>query len=227
MSETFGQVPHARCRSKAGTLKPPHSAAPPTERNPFVVYAFLLSFGVIFVAELGDKSQLMAMSLASRYKPWPILAGITVATAAIHAVSVVIGAAAGKSLSTHWMTLIAGIAFVIFAAWTLRGDELTANDEASAARARRSAFITATTVFFIAELGDKTMLATITLASREEMFGTWLGSTLGMVVADALAIGIGALLGRNLPERVVRIGASVLFLIFGVLLIAEAIPALT
>jgi len=191
-----------------------------------VVYAFLLSFGVIFIAELGDKSQLMAMTLASRYKPWPILAGITVATATIHAASVLIGSIAGQSLSTDWITLVAGIAFIGFAGWTLRGDTLTSDDEAAAARARRSAFITATIVFFIAELGDKTMLATITLATREGMFGTWLGSTVGMVAADALAIGIGALLGRNLPERVIRIGASSLFMIFGALLIIEGIQAL-
>jgi putative Ca2+/H+ antiporter (TMEM165/GDT1 family) len=191
------------------------------------VYAFLLSFGVIFVAELGDKSQLMAMTLATRYKPWPILAGITVATAGVHAVSVLVGAVAGKSLPTNWITLIAGIAFLCFAAWTLRGDELTAEDEASAARARRSAFVTAMIVFFIAELGDKTMLATITLATREGWFGTWLGSTVGMVAADALAIGVGALLGRKLPERAVQIGASALFVIFGVLLIIEAVRGLT
>ena len=191
------------------------------------MHAFLLSFGVIFVAELGDKSQLMAMTLATRYKPWPILAGITVATAGVHAVSVLVGAVAGKSLPTNWITLIAGIAFLCFAAWTLRGDELTAEDEAAAAHARRSAFVTALIVFFIAELGDKTMLATITLATREGLFGTWLGSTIGMVVADALAIGVGALLGRKLPERAVRIGASALFVIFGVLLIIEAIRSLT
>jgi Ca2+/H+ antiporter, TMEM165/GDT1 family len=199
----------------------------PTERNQFTVYAFWLSFGVIFVAELGDKSQLMAMTLAGRYKPWPILAGITVATAGVHAVSVLVGAVAGQSLPTTWITLIAGIAFLLFAAWTLRGDELTAEDEAAAARARRSAFVTALIVFFLAELGDKTMLATITLATREGWFGTWLGSTVGMVAADALAIGIGALLGRTLPERAVRIGASVLFVIFGGLLIFEAIRELT
>ena len=191
------------------------------------MYAFLLSFGVIFIAELGDKSQLMAMTLASRYKPWPILAGITVATSATHAASVLIGSVVGESLSTDWITLIAGIAFTVFAAWTLRGDQLTSDDEAAVGRARRSAFITAMTVFFIAELGDKTMLATITLASREGIFGTWLGSTIGMVAADALAIGVGVLLGRNLPERVIRFGASALFMIFGALLIIEAIAALT
>ena len=192
-----------------------------------VLVATALSFAVIFVAELGDKSQLMAMTLATRYKPWPILAGITVATAGVHAVSVAVGAVAGKSLPTDWITFIAGIAFVGFAAWTLRGDELTAEDEAAAARARRSAFVTALIVFFIAELGDKTMLATITLATREGLFGTWLGSTVGMVAADALAIGIGAVLGRRLPEKAVRIGASALFVVFGVLLIIEAVRALT
>jgi putative Ca2+/H+ antiporter (TMEM165/GDT1 family) len=227
VGETFGQAPHARGRPKAGAQTPPYSAGLADREEPFVLYAFLLSFGVIFVAELGDKSQLMAMALASRYQPWPILAGITVATGLVHAVSVLIGAVAGESLPTDWITLFAGIAFLLFAAWTLRGDQLTADDEAAAARARRSAFITATTVFFVAELGDKTMLATITLATREGWFGTWLGSTLGMVAADALAIGIGALLGRNLPERAVRIGASITFLIFGVLLIAEAARALT
>jgi putative Ca2+/H+ antiporter (TMEM165/GDT1 family) len=192
----------------------------------FTVYAFLLSFGVIFVAELGDKSQLMAMTLASRYRPWPILAGITVATASVHAASVLIGAAAGKSLPSDWITLLAGFAFLGFAAWTLRGDALTDEDEAAAARARRSAFVTTLIVFFVAELGDKTMLATVTLASREDLFGTWLGSTVGMVAADALAIGLGALLGRHLPERAVRIGAGALFAIFGVLLIVDGFRAL-
>jgi Ca2+/H+ antiporter, TMEM165/GDT1 family len=79
------------------------------------------------------------------------------------------------------------------------------------------------TAFFLAELGDKTMLATITLATTEGWFGTWVGSTLGMVAADALVIGVGALLGRTLPEKMVRIGAAALFFLFGVLLIAQGI----
>jgi Ca2+/H+ antiporter, TMEM165/GDT1 family len=190
------------------------------------VYAFLLSFGVIFVAELGDKSQLMALTLATRYRPWPILAGITVATAGVHAVSVLVGAAMGATLPTDWITLVAGVAFLFFAAWTLRGDELTDDDEKSAARGRRSAFVTALVVFFLAELGDKTMLATITLATREGLFGTWAGSTLGMVAADALAIALGALLGQRLPERAIRWGASALFVVFGTVLVVEALRQL-
>lgn len=77
--------------------------------------------------------------------------------------------------------------------------------------------------FFLAELGDKTMLATITLATTEGLVGTWIGSTIGMVAADALAIGVGAALGRTLPERAIRTGAALSFVVFGLLLIAEGV----
>jgi Ca2+/H+ antiporter, TMEM165/GDT1 family len=186
------------------------------------VWAFGLSFAVIFVAELGDKSQLMAMTLAARYRPLPVLAGITVATAVVHAASVGLGAAIGVTLPTDVIAVLAGVAFLGFAAWTWRGDELT-EDEKSRVRSARSVFLTVTWLFFLAELGDKTMLATITLATREGLFGTWLGSTLGMVAADALAIGVGILLHRHLPERVIRIGAALSFVVFGLLLIAEGL----
>lgn len=187
-----------------------------------VLAATTLSFVVIFVAELGDKSQLMALTFATRFKPWPVLIGITVATAVVHAVSVGVGVGLGAALPTDWISLIAGLAFLAFGAWTLRGDALTDDEKARAERTTRSATIAVTIAFFLAELGDKTMLATITLATQHGWFGTWLGSTLGMVAADALAILVGRLLGRHLPERAIRIGASVLFFAFGVWLIVEA-----
>lgn len=185
--------------------------------------ALLLSFGVIFVAELGDKSQLMAMTFAVRYRFWTVLAGITAATALVHLASVGIGRVVGVNLPTSLIDVVAGVAFLGFGAWTLRGDELSDEEAAKAQRASRSAFLAVGIAFFLAELGDKTMLATITLATTEGWFGTWLGSTLGMVAADALAIGAGALLGKRLPERAVRIGAAVLFFLFGVLLIVEGV----
>jgi putative Ca2+/H+ antiporter (TMEM165/GDT1 family) len=187
------------------------------------VHAFLVSFGVIFVAELGDKSQLMALAFATRYRAAAVLIGITIATALVHAVSVLIGALLGARLPTDLISIVAGIAFFGFALWALRGDEL---DEAEAARAERtthSAIVAASGAFFLAELGDKTMLATITLATREGLFGTWLGSTLGMVAADALAILVGGQLGNRLPDRAIRIGAAVLFTVFGVLLVVEGV----
>jgi len=187
------------------------------------LHALLLSFAVIFVAELGDKSQLMALAFAARYRPLPILAGITIATAVVHLCSVAVGAAVGTALPTRAISFVAGVAFFAFALWTLRGDELDDDEEARATTRARSPFVAASLAFFLAELGDKTMLATITLATREGLAGTWAGSTLGMVAADALAIAIGAQLGRRLPERSIRIGAAASFVVFGVLLVAEGI----
>jgi putative Ca2+/H+ antiporter (TMEM165/GDT1 family) len=185
--------------------------------------ALVLSFVVIFVAELGDKSQLMAMAFAARYKALPVLIGITVATAIVHALSVAIGVLVGAQLPTRTINIVAGLAFFGFAAWTIRGDRLDEAEEARAQRRARSAVIAASIAFFLAELGDKTMLATITLATTNEAIGTWLGSTAGMVAADALAIGVGAVLGARLPDRAIKIFAAAAFVVFGLLLIAEGL----
>jgi len=187
------------------------------------VDAFLISFGIIFVAELGDKSQLMAMTFATRYRAVTILAAITVATALVHLLSVAIGAAIGSALPTDAISVAAGVAFLGFAAWTIRGDELGDDEVGRASRGGRSVFLTVGLAFFLAELGDKTMLATITLAADHGVFGTWVGSTLGMVAADALAIVVGQQLGTRLPERTVKIGAAVTFAVFGIVLIVDGL----
>ena len=185
--------------------------------------ALVISFGVIFVAELGDKSQLMALTFATRFKPVPVLIGISVATAVVHLASVAIGYGLHAALPTSWISLIAGLAFLGFGAWTLRGDKLTEEEKRKAEKSSRNAIITVGVAFFLAELGDKTMLATITLATQHDWVGTWIGSTVGMVAADALAIVVGRLLGKHLPEKVIRYGAAAAFAVFGVVLLAEAI----
>jgi putative Ca2+/H+ antiporter (TMEM165/GDT1 family) len=187
------------------------------------VHAFLIAFGIIFVAELGDKSQLMALAFAARYKALPILIGITIATAVVHLFSVGLGAVVGVALPTKAISVVAGLAFLGFAAWTIRGDSLDDDDEARAAITTRSAVIAAATAFFLAELGDKTMLATITLATKEGLFGTWLGSTIGMVAADGLAIFAGKQLGARLQARTIKFGAAAAFLVFGVILLVEGL----
>ncbi|OJF14030.1 TMEM165/GDT1 family protein [Couchioplanes caeruleus] len=189
--------------------------------NGFLI-ATAVSFAVIFVAELGDKSQLMALTFATRFRTLPVLIGITVATAVVHLVSVGIGYGLGAALPTGWISLVAGLAFLAFGAWTLRGDRLTEDEKSKAERSTGSAILAVGGAFFLAELGDKTMLATITLATQYGWFGTWLGSTLGMVAADALAIGVGRLLGRHLPEKAIKYGAAALFAVFGVWLLVEA-----
>ncbi|GIJ76825.1 Putative Ca2+/H+ antiporter, TMEM165/GDT1 family [Micromonospora phaseoli] len=188
--------------------------------------ALAVSFGVIFVAELGDKSQLMALAFATRYRTVPILIGITVATAVVHLASVAIGVGLGAALPTGWISLFAGLAFIGFGLWTLRGDTLTEEEKRKAAKGGKSAVLAVGVAFFLAELGDKTMLATITLATQYGWFGTWVGSTIGMVAADALAIVVGRLLGRKLPERTIKYGAAALFAISGVWLLVEAVAQL-
>ncbi|WP_433871871.1 TMEM165/GDT1 family protein [Saccharopolyspora sp. CA-218241] len=180
-----------------------------------------MSAVAIFIAEMGDKTQLVALSLATRYRALTVLAGITAATVAVHGVSVLIAEVLGLALPTDWITLVAGLAFLFFGAWTLRGDELTAEDERrTAARRTRSAFIAVATIFFVAELGDKTMLATITVGANYSntslaWLAVWIGSTAGMVVADGIAVVLGKLLGKKLPERAIQIGAAVLFFAVG------------
>ncbi len=189
-----------------------------------ILTAFLVSFGAIFVAEMGDKSQLMALAFATRFRAAAILLGITIATAAVHAVSVGIGAILQVSLPTRAINIAAGLLFFGFAAWTLRGDTLTEADEERVERAGgSSAVVAASLAFFLAELGDKTMLATITLATTYAPLGVWIGSTVGMVAADGLAILVGRLLGTRLPDRAVRLGSAALFVLFGVALIVEGL----
>ena len=184
--------------------------------------AIWLSFGVVFVAELGDKSQLMALSFATRFRPLPVLAAITAATALLLAASVLAGDLLGAAPPTFWIGIAAGLAFLAFAAWTLRGDKDDESEDGTATRVSGSVFASVFVTFLLSELGDKTMLATLTLATRQDALGTWLGATLGMVVADGLAIVLGRQLGQRLPERAVRIGAAALFALFGAWLLIEA-----
>ncbi len=177
--------------------------------------AVLLSFAVIFVAEMGDKSQLMAMTFALRHRWWVVLGGIAFATTAVHLISVAVGHYLGAALPTHLLGILAGVAFVLFGLWTLRGDRLSDDEATRAQRASAPAFFAVTSAFLLAELGDKTMLATVTLAADNDWVGVWTGSTLGMVAADALAIAVGALAGRHLPERAIQLAAAALFLVFG------------
>ncbi|GAA0938269.1 TMEM165/GDT1 family protein [Nonomuraea longicatena] len=184
--------------------------------------AFWVSLVAIFVAELGDKSQLMAMTFATRFKAWPVIAGITIATTVVHLGSVAIGGLIGDALPTTAISIVAGIAFLGFALWTLRGDELSEEESQKASRTTRNALVAVTIAFFLSELGDKTMLATITLATQYGWLGTWIGSTVGMVAADALAIVVGRMLGKHLPEKTIRYGAAAAFAIFGVVMLVTA-----
>src|SRR5689334_11933353 len=163
----------------------------------------------------------MAMTFALRHRWWVVLGGITVATTAVHLISVAVGHYLGAALPTHLLGILAGVAFVLFGLWTLRGDSLSDDEASKAQRSGAPAFFAVTSAFLLAELGDKTMLATITLAADHDWVGVWIGSTIGMVAADGLAIIVGAVAGKHLPHRFIQLAAAALFLLFGIYMLVE------
>lgn len=186
--------------------------------------AFLLSTAIIFVAELGDKSQLVALWFATRFRWWIVLAGVSVATLVVHLGSVVIGRAFDELLPEQLVLTVVGLSFFVFAAWSVRGDRFEPSEHEGGTSLFFGPFGLVTASFFAAELGDKTQLATVSLAgTTTQAVGVWLGSTVGMVLADALAIGVGLIAGTRLPHRVIGIGAAGLFVAFGLIAIARAV----
>lgn len=183
--------------------------------------AFWVALFFVLIAEMGDKTQLVALAFATRYKTSTVMSGVFGATLVVHLFSVVLGEAAGLALPVFWINLLAGVAFIGFGLWTLRGDKL--DDEEKLKQSRFGPLLTVGVTFFIAELGDKTMLATVTIASQQQSFvGVWLGSTLGMVLADGLAIIVGKVIGKQLPEKLIKYGAALIFLASGVYTLVEA-----
>ena len=189
----------------------PYPAAP--------VDSAVVAFVVVFVAELGDKSQLMTLTFATRFRPSQVLVGIVIAIAIMNGLSVLAGGLVGSVLPPGPVAIVAGLVFYGFAAWTLRE---SGHQEEAAQTARFGAPIVAVAVtFLLAEFGDKTMLATATLASTRGWAAVWLGSTLGMVGANVLAVAVGRQLRGRISERTVRIGAAVAFVIFGTWLLID------
>jgi putative Ca2+/H+ antiporter (TMEM165/GDT1 family) len=181
-----------------------------------VLSAALVSLGVVFIAELGDKSQLITMTYALRHRWWVVLSGVGIAAFLVHGLSVTIGHFLGLTLPERPIAFVAAIAFLLFAVWTWRDSRAT-DDDADEVRVAEPRFIVFAVVssFVLAELGDKTMLATVTLASDHNWAGVWIGATIGMVAADGVAIAVGTLLHRRLPERFLHSAAAVLFALFG------------
>jgi Ca2+/H+ antiporter, TMEM165/GDT1 family len=183
--------------------------------------ATLLSLGVVFLAELGDRSQLIAMTYALRCRWWVVLTGVGIGAFGAHGVSVTIGHFLGTTFPARPLAFASAIAFLLFAVWAWR--EGTAKDETvSTADEPRYALLAVSSSFVLAEMSDKTSLATLALASDHDWRGVWIGSTLGMVLADALAIGVGALLNRRLPQQLLHVLASLLFLIFGLWMLFDS-----
>ena len=182
--------------------------------------AFLISTGIVALAEIGDKTQLLALVLAARFrKPLPIILGILVATLANHAMAGAAGAWISAAIGPTAMRWILGLSFIAMAIWTLKPDELDddAAGEGRAAAPRFGVFGTTLVAFFLLEMGDKTQIATVALAAKyPSLASVVLGTTFGMMLANVPAVLLGEVAASRLPMHVVHRIAAALFLVLGV-----------
>ncbi|SDO13968.1 TMEM165/GDT1 family protein [Polaromonas sp. JS666] len=173
--------------------------------------AFLVSTGIVALAEMGDKTQLLALILAARFKkPWPIVAGILVATLANHALAGAAGAWVTTLVGPQTLRWILGASFLAMAVWMLVPDKIEADEDGKPPRF--GVFFTTVLVFFLAEMGDKTQIATVMLAARyDAIAGVVAGTTLGMMLANAPVVWLGERVTRLLPLRAVHIVSALIF----------------
>lgn len=179
--------------------------------------ALIKSFGLVLASEMGDKTQLLALVLALRFKkPWIVMAGILCATLLNHGLATVLGSWIGGQVSEQTLRYALAVIFLGFAVWILIPDKID-DEDTTAKHGQASAFFTTLVLFFLAEMGDKTQLATIALGARfQNVLSVTAGTTLGMLAADGLAVVFGERLTKVVPMKAIRIFSSVLFALFGV-----------
>ncbi len=188
----------------------------PPDPDGLSVQAFLVSTMVVGLAEIGDKTQILSLMLAARFqRPLPIIFGILFATLANHAAAGLAGSYFGDVLNGPWLRWILGISFLSVAVWALFPDKYAGNGKAIG---RSGAFMSTLVAFFLAEIGDKTQIATVGLAARfEQFYPVVLGTTLGMMLANIPAVVIGDRIADKLPVKPIRITAAVVFALIGIL----------
>lgn len=177
---------------------------------------------LVVVAEMGDKTQLLAMAMASKFKARQVMLGVFIATIFNHALAVIVGTYLSSLIPMDTVKLVAGIAFLVFGLWTLRGDTY---EEENKKKSKFGPVMTVAIAFFFAEMGDKTQLMTIAIAADSNQ-PLWIltGTTLGMMVADAIGILGGAWMCKNIPDKYMKWIPGIIFLFFGTLTVLEAAP---
>ncbi len=208
----------------AGAASHPPPSARQQAHRPAPVEAFLVSTGVVALGEIGDKTQLLALVLAARFrKPLPIIAGILVATLANHALAGFLGNLLRTFVPPGVLTWLVALSFFAVAIWALRPDTL---DEEPPPATRWGIFGVTVVAFFLAEMGDKTQVATVVLAARfPSLLAVVLGTTLGMLLANVPVVLVGKAASAKIPFKAVRIAAAALFCALGVYaLVARELP---
>lgn len=181
--------------------------------------ALFHSFGLVVASEMGDKTQLLALVLALRFeKPVVVMLGILVATLLNHGLATAVGGWIGSQFAPESVKLVLAIIFLAFAAWLLVPDKMDEEETTKAKEKGTNAFLVTTVLFFLAEMGDKTQLATVALGARfQAPVLVTIGTTLGMLVADGLAVVFGERLIKVIPMKAIRIASALLFAVFGAL----------
>jgi putative Ca2+/H+ antiporter (TMEM165/GDT1 family) len=184
--------------------------------------AFLVSITTIAVAEIGDRTQLLSLLLAARFRrPWPIIAGILCATLANHGVAGFVGVWFGTLLKPRTLQIVVGISMIAMALWTLKPDKL---DENAGATSAMGAFLATLTSFFVAEIGDKTQIATLALAAAyPNLLAVVAGTTAGMLLANVPVVFLGKAFADRLPLKAIHFGAAALFVILGIVFLLRAL----
>jgi Ca2+/H+ antiporter, TMEM165/GDT1 family len=184
--------------------------------------AFLISISTVALAEMGDRTQLLSLLLATRFRrPWPILAGVLCATLANHALAGFVGAWIGHQLTPAILDVAVGISMVVMALWMLKPDTLSEDD---GKQTQRGAFLTTLIAFFIAEIGDKTQIATLALAAGyPNLFAVVAGTTCGMLAANIPVVFLGNVFAGRLPMRAIHYVTTLLLLAIGAVFIIRAI----
>ena len=179
--------------------------------------AFLVSTGIVALAEMGDKTQLLSLVLAARFrKPWPIVLGILVATLANHGLAGAVGSWVTTVLGPDVLRWVLGASFIAMAVWMLIPDKL--DDEEGDDAPRMGVFLTTVVAFFLAEMGDKTQIATVMLAAQYQTWASVVaGTTLGMMLANAPVVWLGDAITRRVPLHLVHLISAVIFAILGTL----------
>lgn len=185
--------------------------------------SFIKALLLVVVAEMGDKTQLLAMAMASKYKAKQVLIGVLIATILNHALAVAIGSYLSSIIPMNMVKIAAAVSFLAFGLWTIRGDKL--EDEENK-RVKFGPIVTVAIAFFIAEMGDKTQLMTITIAAENQHpLLILMGTTVGMLVADGIGILGGAWMCRHIPEVYIKWIAGIIFMFFGTLTLYNAVSA--
>ena len=186
------------------------------------MFVFLGAATMVVLAEMGDKTQLLAMALATRFRAGAVLWGVFIATVLNHALAVAVGSYLGSSINLHLVQTLAAASFIIFGLWTMRGDTLAGEDKR---KMILGPVMTVAVAFFLAEMGDKTQLATVALAAKySSPLATLMGTTVGMLIADGLGIYIGVVAGKRIPEKAVKWISAMIFILFGLVGLYTSLP---